>query len=92
MNVAGIKSQTKKTYWVDLNDGEVRAQPYSRTDRRYQVEQVVVDKRDGSVVDVELRGSVLKKDGTVGQNWATERLYRQNDWPQWLRSIIGGLA
>lgn len=92
MNVTEIKSQTVKTYTLTIEDGEVRPQPYSRVGGRYQVERVGVTKRDGNVSSVELYGSALKKDGSIGKNSASERLYRQGDWPEWLRGIVAGLA
>lgn len=91
MNVTKIESRTVKTYTVTIEDGEVRTQPYSR-DRRYRVNRVVVTKQNGNVSGVELRGRVVKKDGTDSLNPARESLYRQSDWPEWLRSIVGGLA
>jgi hypothetical protein len=92
MKVTNIQSRTVKTYTVTIDDGEVRNQPYSRAGRRYRVERITVEKRDGNVGGVELQGSVLKKDGTPGENDARERFYSQSDWPEWLNRIVGGLS
>lgn len=92
MNVTNIRSRTVKTYTLTIEGGEVRPQPYSRVGREYQVESVEVTKRDGNVSQVVLAGSVLKKDGTVGLQRADERLYRQSEWPEWLRGLVVGLA
>ena len=92
MNVTKIHSCTVKTYTLDIEGGEVRDQPYSRVGGRYQVDRIQVVKRDGNVDQVELSGSVLKKDGSIGKNPASERLYREGEWPQWLRAIVKGLA
>lgn len=92
MKVAKIHSRTVKTYTVTIEDGEVRPQPYSSAGREYRVQTVTVKKSDGNVSSVELRGSVLKKDGTPGANGARETFYREREWPEWLRSVVGGLA
>lgn len=92
MNITEIKSQTVKTYVLTVEDGEVRSQPYVQSGRKYRVNRIVVTKRDGNVSSVELRGSVLKKDGTEGANPARETLYGQGYWPKWLFSVVGGLA
>ena len=92
MKVTEIKLNTVKTYSLTVEDGEVRLQPYTRTGRTYRVEQIIVVKRDGNVGSVELRGSVLKKDGTCSLNGARESLYGHRSWPEWLHGIVGGLA
>ena len=92
MIVNKVSSTTVKTYTVDIEDGEVRDQPYSRSSRKYRVDRVTVVKRDGNVSSVELHGPVLKKDGADGMNYARERLYGQKDWPAWLNGVVGGLA
>jgi hypothetical protein len=92
MRVTEITSRRVTTYTVTVEDGEVRLTPFTRTGRHYRVQQVIVQKRDGNVSQVELRGAVLKKDGTEGQNGAVESFYGQRDWPEWLHSIVGGLA
>jgi hypothetical protein len=92
MNVTQITSRTVKTYALTIEDGEVRPQPYSRVGARYQVDHVEVIKRDGNVGSVHLSGSVLKKDGSVGKNRASERLHRQGTWPDWVHSMVAGLA
>jgi len=92
MKITDIDSQTVKTYRVSINDGEVRNQPYTRSGRQYRVERITVVKQDGNVCGIELHGSVLKKDGSPSLNTASEPLYGQRDWPEWLRSIVGGLA
>ena len=91
MNVTKIDSRTVKTYVVSIEDGEIRPQPYSSSGREYRVASVTVVKREGNVSSVELRGQVLKKDGTEGANPARESIW-EREWPQWLRSIVGGLA
>lgn len=91
MNVTKIESRTVKKYTVNIEDGEVRTKPFSRG-LAYRVNRIVVTKQDGTVSGVELRGKVIKKDGTDGANPARESFHRQSDWPDWLRSIIGGLA
>ena len=92
MNVTKIDSRTVKTYTLTVEGGEVRPQPYNRSGRQYRVQEIVVTKRDGNVSAVELRGSVLKKDGSEGANIARESFYGQREWPQWLHGIVGGLA
>ena len=92
MRVTKINSSTLKTYRLTIEDGEVRDQPYTRTGRRYRVEQITVIKQDGNVRRVELHGSVLKKDGTDSMNGATESFFGQRTWPEWLNGIVGGLA
>lgn len=91
MNVAKIESRTVKTYTLTIEGGEVRPKQYAPTGQ-YRVQRVEVTKRDGNISSVKLSGSVLKKDGTDGLNDATEHLYGQRDWPEWLHSIVGGLA
>jgi hypothetical protein len=92
VNVTKIDSRTVKTYTLTIEDGEVRAKPYSRAGRQYRVERITVVKSDGNVSSVELSGSVLKNDGTAGLNGATERLYGHKVWPEWLHGVVGGLA
>jgi hypothetical protein len=92
MKVTQIKSRTVKTYMLIIEDGEVRALPYSRVGARYQIERVEVVKRDGTVLSVKAFGSALKKDGSVGKNAASEYMHSQSAWPQWLRDVIDGLA
>ena len=92
MNVTKIQSITVKTYNLTVEDGEVRDQPYSRSGRQYRVERITVTKRDGNVSCVELRGSVLKKDGSDSLNEAAETFYFGSEWPEWLRGVVGGLA
>lgn len=92
MNVTKIDSRTVKTYRLTIEDGVVLNQPYTRTGRRYRVERIVVVKADGNVSSVLLEGSVLKKDGTASLNGASQKLYGQHDWPEWLHGIVGGLA
>lgn len=89
--VDGIKAQTEKTYTVFLGGAEPRPWPYSTT-RIYRPARLVVVKRDGNVVSVELTGPQVKKDGTDGGSWTTERFYGRRDWPAWFLPIIGGLA
>lgn len=91
-SIISIKSRTVKTYVVTIEDGEVRLQPYSSVGRKYQVSRVEVVKEDGNISSVRLSGLVLKKDGSAGANRADERMYRRQDWPEWLRGLIGGLA
>lgn len=90
--VVGTTSRTVKTYWLVIEDGEIRDMPYSRVGGRYVVTGAKVEKRDGNVAGVELSGPVLKKDGMPGLNRASERFWTRTDWPEWLRSIVGGLA
>lgn len=92
MRVTKINSRTVKTYNLSIEDGEVRPQPYTRSGRQYRVTHIEVTKTDGNVSSVALGGPVLKKDGTGGLNGATESLYGQRDWPEWLRGVVGGLA
>jgi hypothetical protein len=92
MNVASITSRTVKTYTVAVEGGEIRPKPYSRQGTEYRVTRVEVVKRDGNVDLVTLSGPTLKKDGSDSMNSASERIYRHKDWPNWLTSIIGGLA
>lgn len=92
MNISKITSQTAKTYWVTIDDGEVRPHPYSRSDRQYRVRRIEVVKRDGNIASVVLSGPVLRKDGSDSLNESNERIYSHSDWPTWLRPIIGGLA
>ena len=60
--------------------------------RRLRYERIEVVKQDGNVSRVELSGSALKKDGSVGKNPASERLFGEGSWPEWLRSVVKGLA
>lgn len=92
MNVTKIDSRTVKTYTIIVEDGEVRDQPCTNSGRRYRVRRITVVKEDGNLSKVELRGLVLKKDGTEGLNDARETLYGQRDWPEWLHSLVRGLA
>jgi hypothetical protein len=92
MRVAKVEARTVKTYTVTIEDGEVRAQPWSRAGRRYQVDSVEVVKRDGNISSVKLAGAVVKKDGSAGLQRADEHLYRTQDWPEWLHGVVGGLA
>lgn len=92
MNVISIKSTTTKTYTVRIEDGEVRDQPYSRIGGQYRVRRVEVIKRDGNISKVELVGVVVKKNGHDGVQPAREHLWNPAEWPQWLTSVIGGLA
>lgn len=92
MNITQVKSRTVKTYRVTIEDGEVRAQPYSRQGREYQVDLVEVVKEDGNISSVRLAGQALRKDGSAGLNRADERMYRRQDWPEWLHGVVRGLA
>lgn len=92
MTVTNIRSKTVKTYWVALEAGEVRDKPYSRAGTQYQVTTIVVTKQDGNVSSIELHGRTIKKDGSPSQNAARESFYRQSEWPEWVRGIVGGLS
>jgi hypothetical protein len=88
--VIDIKSRTDKTYTITLAGCEPRSWPYTK--RTYRPTQLTVVKRDGNVSSVELRGPQVRKDGTDGSQWATERFYRYDERPAWLTHIIAGLA
>lgn len=92
MNVTNIHSRTVKTYILTIEDGELRDQPHTRTGRKYRVSRMKVVKRDGNFESLELIGYVVKKDGQEGQNSARESFYTSATWPEWTRSIVGGLA
>lgn len=87
-----VRSMARKTYWLDVMDGEIRPMPHSTRGASYRVTGIEVVKTEGNVTKVTLSGPVLKKDGTDSLNGANENLYGHSHWPTWLRSVIGGLA
>lgn len=92
MNTTVTRSRTVKTYWLAVEDGEVRPQPHSSSGRMYRVARVEAVKSDGNFTKVTLGGPILKKDGSDSLNICEELMYQQSAWPNWLRSAIGGLA
>jgi hypothetical protein len=91
VNVTDIKSRTVKTYTLTIEGGEVRDVRYSNG-RRYRITRVEVIKADGNISGITLSGPVVKKDGTDSLNGHTERLYRNDERPDWLLAAIKGLA
>lgn len=90
---ATVTSTTvRKTYQLSLVGCDPRPVPSRRPDRIYRPQYMTVERTNGNLASVILRGAVIKKDGTDGQQEATERLWRRGDWPSWVESIVGGLA
>lgn len=88
--VGDITSTITKTYTITLAGCEDRQAPHST--RTYRPARLVVVKRDGNVSMVELSGPNIRKDGSASSQGTRETFYSRRDWPEWLASIIGGLA
>lgn len=101
MNTTVRRREDRVAWVLDVTDGEVRPQPYSRAGRRYRVDSVAVEfvrtTRDGDGdepgedVNIRLHGTVLKADGTDSRNRCDETFWRHETLPDWLADLVARL-
>ncbi|ROR91738.1 hypothetical protein [Nocardioides aurantiacus] len=87
-----IRRTTQSRYAVTVEDGEIRAWPYTSSGRRFQVSrvEVVVDhERGGPALQTpHLLGPLVKKDGSHGVDWADESIWYSDETPEWLPAVL----